>query len=194
MIAKCLHCGQETRNPKYCSRKCVALSITTFVPGNKINLGHHHSEETKRILSEKSKANNPKFWLGKKYSDAHRNKLSLSHGGSGIKHKVIYPGMFNKSLKFESKCFWENKCFLCGSTSKSLVIHHIDYNKMNSNDLANLIPLCRSCHSKTNVKRLRSFWKNYFEEETRIIFDLDDFENIIQSSSISRITPRCQMN
>ena len=40
---------------------------------------------------------------------------------------------------------------MCNS-DKNLVIHHIDYNKMN-NDESNLITLCKVCHGKTNGHR-----------------------------------------
>lgn len=41
------------------------------------------------------------------------------------------------------------------------MIHHIDYNKMNSS-IANLVSLCHSCHSKTNFNRER--WLDYFKD------------------------------
>ncbi len=54
-------------------------------------------------------------------------------------------------------------CQLCGclqeDCSERLSIHHIDYNKKNDS-LNNLIALCRSCHSKTQVNRLE--WKERF--------------------------------
>lgn len=40
-----------------------------------------------------------------------------------------------------------------------LSIHHIDYNKLNS-DKNNLISLCVGCHAKTN--RRRKYWQSYF--------------------------------
>ena len=48
-----------------------------------------------------------------------------------------------------------NRCKLCGKAGKS--VHHIDYNKRNSNPV-NLITLCFRCHSKTNHNR--EFWQN----------------------------------
>jgi hypothetical protein len=41
------------------------------------------------------------------------------------------------------------RCSECGSTS-NIVVHHVDGDRSN-NDLANLIPLCRSCHSKVHT-------------------------------------------
>jgi hypothetical protein len=45
------------------------------------------------------------------------------------------------------------RCRLCGKLGKS--VHHIDYNKKNSNSL-NLVTLCFRCHSKTNHNR--KYW------------------------------------
>lgn len=56
-----------------------------FQKGNKIGLGNswhlgkHHSDETKRRLSEASKGN--KNWLGKHLSDEHKDKLKIAHIG-----------------------------------------------------------------------------------------------------------------
>lgn len=48
------------------------------------------------------------------------------------------------------------KCRVCGvpelECETNLDVHHIDYNKQN-NDPQNLIALCHSCHSKTNIHR-----------------------------------------
>jgi len=41
--------------------------------------------------------------------------------------------------------------FVIKKTQK-LSVHHIDYDKMNSNE-KNLISLCVSCHGKTNINR-----------------------------------------
>ena len=53
-------------------------------------------------------------------------------------------------------------CAICGRSEDEvgiLSIHHIDYDKKNSNP-KNLISLCRSCHLKTNHNR--KYWENYF--------------------------------
>ena len=42
---------------------------------------------------------------------------------------------------------------------RDLHVHHIDYNKKN-HSVANLIPLCGSCHMKTNANR--DEWKSFF--------------------------------
>lgn len=54
-------------------------------------------------------------------------------------------------------------CQLCGklqsNCGRKLDIHHINYDKKNSNT-DNLISLCRSCHMKTNNISSRELWKD----------------------------------
>ena len=54
-------------------------------------------------------------------------------------------------------------CQVCGKKQGDItfLIHHIDYNKLNSNP-NNLVTLCRNCHSKTNHNR--EYWNNYFNK------------------------------
>lgn len=60
------------------------------------------------------------------------------------------------------------KCRICevshfdlwGETGRGLDVHHIDYDKQNT-DMSNLVSLCRSCHVKTNVNR--PFWTGFFQ-------------------------------
>ena len=51
---------------------------------------------------------------------------------------------------------------------KRLNIHHIDYDKRNSNPI-NLITLCSSCHPKTNFGRekWKKLFQNFMQQESR---------------------------
>jgi hypothetical protein len=55
--------------------------LTNITDGGRGVKGLKHKEETKRLISTKSAENNPRYWLGKKMSDTHRQKLSESHKG-----------------------------------------------------------------------------------------------------------------
>jgi len=71
---------------------------------------------------------------------------------------------FNKCLKNKIKERDNYKCMCCGvhnieGVKVKLCIHHIDYNKLNSND-KNLITLCYSCNSKVNFNR--EYWNTIF--------------------------------
>jgi 5-methylcytosine-specific restriction endonuclease McrA len=63
---------------------------------------------------------------------------------------------FNKDLKNKVQKRDSKVCKLCGD-NKHLLVHHIDYNKLNNRE-DNLITLCFQCHGKTNYKR--EFWQN----------------------------------
>lgn len=73
---------------------------------------------------------------------------------------------FDSYLKEEIKKRDGYKCLLCGMPELETLerrhnIHHIDYDKFNSNP-KNLITLCSSCHSKTNYNR--RYWQDYFQK------------------------------
>ena len=114
--------------------------------------GHTHSEETiqhwkeikrgkwayNREQKEKQTKNTPRkenhpAWQG-----------GISNGEYGIE--------FNAELKDSIKIKYNHTCQLCEAVNIDLDIHHIDYNKTNNNE-TNLIPLCKSCHGKTNFGR-----------------------------------------
>ncbi len=77
-----------------------------------------------------------------------------------------YSFEFNKELKKYIRSKYNYRCAECGYSEKQLEytlhIHHIDYNKKNYKE-DNLMPLCRSCHSKTGFKR--DDWTKYFQEK-----------------------------
>jgi len=50
--------------------------------------------------------------------------------------------------------------------NEKLHVHHIDYNKKN-NSFDNWIPLCRSCHSKTQVNR--EYWITFFQKKVVLL-------------------------
>ena len=70
---------------------------------------------------------------------------------------------FNESYKNYIRNLFGNECFLCGMTSETndaaLSVHHVNYNKKCGCDDSKCIcvPLCRSCHSKTNNDR--DYWQ-----------------------------------
>ena len=74
--------------------------------------------------------------------------------------------LFNKEFKERVRAFWGNKCPVCGKTEeecgKAHSVHHVGYDKgVCCNDNERLfVPLCISCHSKTNFNR--EVWEEYF--------------------------------
>jgi len=74
--------------------------------------------------------------------------------------------LFNKEFKERVRAFWGNKCPVCGKTEeesgRAHCVHHVGYDKeVCCNDNERLfVPLCPSCHSKTNHNREE--WEEYF--------------------------------
>lgn len=144
--------------------------------------GKHLSEETIRKISETLKGEkNPNY--GKHLSDEQRRKLSEVHKGiqagennpawkGGISFEP-YCVLFNREFKERIREFWGRKCGLCGDpeNGRKLDVHHVSYNKGTCCDdsIPLFIPLCKSCHSKTQSDR------KYYENE---------FKRIIYSKSI----------
>ena len=154
------HCSEETKfkisnalKGKFCGPLNHAygkhLGCDTKEKLRLANLGKRHAEETKQKLSA--------ALLGK-YTGS---KSSGWRGGISFEP---YSPEFNSSLKRRIRKRDSYACKICGTTEKqegrNLSVHHIDYDK-NNNKPENLISLCCSCHSKTNVKR--EYWIKYFQ-------------------------------
>lgn len=151
-------------------------SSTVFKKGHTINQGSKRTEE--------SKQKNREAHLGKKPSEETRKKQSESmkklfivlggaywskgeknpnwNNGSSLEN---YPTEFNRKLKRLILERDNNQCQdpNCNYLSKKLDCHHIDYDKKNNNP-DNLITLCRSCHGKTNNKKNRKYFTEFYSE------------------------------
>ena len=139
--------------------------------------GKHLPEETRQKMSNALSGKNHPFF-GKSHSLESRQKISTSlrgrfvgednpswNGGTSFEP---YCPKFNGTLKEEIRNMFGRRCFLCGVPEKEKKhhVHHVDYNK---NTLCNgkmwgLVPLCNSCHAKTNHHKwawfslLNSYW------------------------------------
>ena len=124
--------------------------------GNAIR-GKKRSEEHKRRTSNSLK--------GHKVSEETRLRMSIAQRGEkshqwkgGISFGKYCP-KFNRKVKQKNRDKYMNMCFLCGMTEEEngrrLDVHHVDYNKLQGCDEYEwrLVPLCRSCHAKTNSDR-----------------------------------------
>jgi hypothetical protein len=82
--------------------------------------------------------------------------------------KEPYGVDFSDDLKQAVREYYNYTCQQCYIHESELIvrlsIHHIDYNKRN-NVFINLIPLCNSCHTKTNSNR--EYWKILFIEKVK---------------------------
>jgi len=81
-----------------------------------------------------------------------------------------YCTLFNEPLKEVVRNYFNNRCFECNKSkeenNRALDIHHINYQKQCGCDNSRFciyIPLCRSCHMKTNGNRY--YWYTKFMTE-----------------------------
>ena len=80
------------------------------------------------------------------------------HWKGGISFEP-YCLLFNEEFKENIREKFNSECFICGLSEelngKKLSIHHVSYNKncLYDNSKCYFIPLCSSCHSRTNFNR-----------------------------------------
>lgn len=153
--------------------------------------GKHHTDETKEKISlafsierkKKMSKISKELWKNPKYREEQVARMlgqnNPMYGFSRMKaptwrggiSKLPYSFDFNDTLKEEIRKRDDYECQLCGAKRanlngcyKSLIIHHIDYNKKNSVD-DNFIALCSSCNSRANFNRDKwSFLFNMLNE------------------------------
>lgn len=78
----------------------------------------------------------------------------------------LYCDKWNESLRERVRAYWGYKCVECGvhQNGKKLNVHHVHYNKKTCCDGSphDMVPLCPSCHAKTNYNR--RYWEQHFTE------------------------------
>ena len=165
-------------------RKCPAFSAEARHNMSVAHIGYKHSEKSKAKIGLFSKGKKASIETLAKMSIAQKGhavsaeqriKLSIAQKrrfSDPTKHPMwkggisrgSYAWTFSKELKEKIRCWDDNRCQLCGISEidygQSLDVHHIDYNKKNS-DPVNLISLCRSCHSRMGTNR--KHWAAFFQ-------------------------------
>ena len=160
--------NQSQLGRKHTEEECRKMSAARkgISPWNK---NKTFSEESRQKMSNARKGKEP--WnKGKSgvysketleaFSEAKRGEKSI-HWSGGISFDPYCP-KFNEAFKERVRDRFNRSCFLCGSIEigRKHCIHHIDYNKTsicNGKEWA-FVPLCNSCHSKTNINRW--YWFN----------------------------------
>ena len=153
-------------------------------------IGHKWSEEEKRKLSKILKGRKPSIETREKMSIAWetrivsmktREKMSKARQGKRMPSSMIFkisgknhynwkggisriPYSFDWTNGLKKQILQRDDCQCqnpgCLKRSEELCIHHINYNKKDCN-IDNLITLCRSCHSRTNTRRIG--WEDFFQ-------------------------------
>lgn len=134
-------------------KKCPSLS-----GNNNPMYGKNHSENTKIEMSKSHK--------GKVLSEDWKNKIGNCHLWRGGIAYEPYDSNFNKRFKNLIRKRDNQVCMNCGihreKITRSLNIHHVDYNKELSIK-ENCISLCDKCHALTNFNR--EYWIKIFQEK-----------------------------
>lgn len=151
------------------NRKGVTLSPETRAKISAGNKGKHTgprgpmSEETKRKISEATRGERC-VWYGKTHGPEARQKLREAFSGErnphwrgGVKEAPYCP-KFNNEFKERVRNFFGRKCVGCGAAEngRKLSVHHVNFHKgacCADGVLPLFVPLCASCHSKTNTNR-----------------------------------------
>ncbi len=124
---------------------------------NNPNYGKHHTDETKKRISENTNRQKQIKSLQDYYKlNPNVHALKNNPNWRGGKSFEEYPPEFNNELKARIRARDNNQCQLCGifEDYKAHDVHHIDYDKENNDDL-NLITLCKQHHSATNSNRIK---------------------------------------
>lgn len=124
-------------------------------------IGKHHTEETKQLISMKRKGQqSPK--KGKQQLATTGDRNPSWQGGTSF---LPYCYKFNNNLKEEIRNNYDRTCLNCGlkeednvapsGHKKRLAVHHVTYDKQQGckTQVITLVPLCNSCHGRTQANR-----------------------------------------
>ena len=124
----------------------------TKLAKSKIHKGKIVLPEVREIIATKCRIISLKIWENDEFrKNMSGENSSLWRGGvSFIEYGKGWTSQLRESIRKRDNY----QCKLCGVKQNELKyklhVHHIDYNKKNCG-LDNLISLCQSCHTKTNV-------------------------------------------
>lgn len=159
------------------SIRCMCGCNQYTSPGRRFIHGHHNrgipkTEETKRKISISEtgkkglcKENNPNWHkpcpLERKKMLSEKLRGENAPNWQGGISRERYCSRFNRLLKEEIRNKFGRKCFLCNKPESEnhdglkLPVHHVNYDKEQgcNGKKWELVPLCKTCHSKTNHHR-----------------------------------------
>lgn len=170
----CQQCGKEyTRKPsvssesRFCSFECMGewMSKNRCGEDNSNWQGGEVLYVCKQCgkLFYHKKGRNPIFCskgcLGEWLSENRSGENSPRWRGGG----VAYCEKFNEKFKESVRNKYDRKCFICGKdeerNGRKMAVHHVSYDRKCLCDGVEcyFVPLCVSCHSRTNSNRV--FWE-----------------------------------
>ena len=173
----CLQCA--------CRTETFRTNMSVVTKGRKLTEDHKRkigesckggkrTEATKRKMSEAQKGICPTKETREKLSKSHTGKTGekASNWQGGLSFEP-YCSKFNNVFKERIREKFNRICFICGEpeTGKKLCVHHVNYDKacLCNDIICEFVPLCVSCHSKTNFDR--DAWE-------RLIINVLQYENV----------------
>lgn len=156
--------------------------------------GKHHSKKTKRKISDNHADQNGEKnqFFGRKHTLESINKIRKNHADMSGKNNPMYgrrgsnaPSWvggisfepycpkFNESFKESIREEFGRVCFLCPTSEeengRKLSVHHVQYEKncLCDDIKCEFVPLCDSCHGKTNHNR--EHWEALILEKLAVI-------------------------
>ena len=162
--------SEETRKKLSLAGKGRITSAETRKKLSDLHKGSKRSDETKKLLSQlRTGSLNPMYGITGENHHSWKGGLSFEP----------YCPKFNNKFKELIRDKFDRKCFLCdkseseimksqrehGKQAYRLSVHHVDYNKdCLCNDIkCEFVPLCHSCHIKTNHNR--DYYENLILEK-----------------------------
>ena len=135
--------------------------------------GKHHSDETRKKISESQKgksAGEKNYFFGKHFCGSENPNW---RGGGSYEP---YCPKFTEEFKERVRAFFGYTCQVCGHKwqkgNRRLDVHHVNFRKdscCSSNVPRLFIPLCISCHSRTNGNR--EYWQEIFTNKIMLEYD-----------------------
>lgn len=126
---------------------------------HKVHKGRKLTDEQREKISVAAKERYKSPDAHKKTSECKLGPKNAAWRGGISKQR--YCPRFNEYLREEIRNSFNRECFICGvhENGKKLDVHHVDYNKgQGCGQKWSLVPLCHSCHMKTNTNRW--YWFN----------------------------------
>ena len=169
--AVCLRCGKgrwsRFRDCRDLCHLCACKDDEKRKKQSEYRKGKTASDEAKKLMSDAHKGEkNSNF--GKCPDDKTREKMRKNHADVSGENNPMWKGgisfepyceKFNDVFKEEVRERFERRCFVCNTTEeesgKKLCVHHVSYDKecMCNGVECEFVPLCDSCHSRTNGSR-----------------------------------------
>jgi len=115
-----------------------------------------------KVISEEVRKKLSIAMTGRKHSAESMQKMlgkNSVHWKGGVSFEPYCP-KFNKVFKESIRDQFNRECFLCGkdeiNNGKKLSVHHVNYDKscLCEDIKCEFVPLCNSCHTKTNNNRV----------------------------------------